>query len=290
MEWKILVYFAYVSALNVRDIIGVVSEYAYNTIQAAENNDNQAPLTNISTVAIPVNDTASGLSKNFVPVTFGVSKEHTSGIRPNKTTKKTHFNHDKHVKYTVSTQSFPYDAPFDQVASFWNDNSTESINRLRQNNCYHFATNMAANVSNQSIEEGFRGFAQPGRAHNIILRHVSNEKHNGTINCDLVKSLAEKDGLTFVTNKKFEEHKDRPTDKCHYVALVVQEGTTKWDYHWYRWEPTHNSFWHKPGHAPASNVDGAKRLITNIDDAIKGTRYNRNCGYMKVCDGKVAIL
>ncbi|MRS03108.1 hypothetical protein EG832_07785, partial [bacterium] len=106
----------------------------------------------------------------------------------------------------------------------WNDGGTIQYN----NNCYNYGCDRKTNT-----------YAQPGRAHGIIITQ------NDLNDCKAVKNGAQADGL-----KTVECDKGCGCEKCqHQVALVVPPG---YDYHWYRKD--RNGRWsHKMGWSQATN-------------------------------------
>ena len=128
---------------------------------------------------------------------------------------------------------------------YWNNDAT----RLRNNNCYNYANNLATNT-----------FAQPGRATGAMA---------ATMSCADVRPCAERDGLIRVPTYQASQA------GIWYVALVIWPGQ---DYHWYRQD--NNGCWsHKPGQTEARNVDNGGNRIADPATCNRGP-YSDFCCYM----------
>lgn len=145
-------------------------------------------------------------------------------------------------------------------------------------------------MNSESFDDGYRGFAQPGRANGFDIHAEARESNGGHLTCEIVTTGALKDRLIAVDEEEFQANKTRPDYGCHYVHLVVDDRNLPPDFHWYRYEPTVGSFWHKPGEGRVTNVDPSNNIVVEIDVAMRGTRYNLNCGKFLVCEASVSIL
>jgi hypothetical protein len=141
----------------------------------------------------------------------------------------------------------------------WNDNQFVRWN----NNCYNYSCDIQTNT-----------FAQPGRAHGIILPWPSG------MNCKDVSAGAVADGLTRVNCDEGCGCKE-----CqHQVALVIWPGV---DYHWYR-KDRDGKWSHKPGGTSATNLDSSGNIITDPRTANRGN-YTVFCGCFCVNKSTVVI-
>jgi len=141
----------------------------------------------------------------------------------------------------------------------WNNNASIMLT----NNCYNYGCDIQTNT-----------FAQPGRAHGIIVTR------SDLINCEKVHSAALADGL-----KDVDCDKGCGCEKCqHQVALVV---SPSWDYHWYR-KDRDGKWSHKMGNTPATNLDNSGNVITDPRTANRGS-YTIFCGCFCVDKSMVTI-
>jgi hypothetical protein len=141
----------------------------------------------------------------------------------------------------------------------WNDGGTIQHN----NNCYNYGCDIQTNT-----------YAQPGRAHGIILTQ------SDLNNCKAVHNGALADGL-----KSVECDKGCGCEKCqHQVALVISPG---WDYHWYR-KDRDGKWSHKMAWTPATNLDNSNNIITDPRSANRGS-YSLFCGCFCVDKSAVSI-
>lgn len=141
----------------------------------------------------------------------------------------------------------------------WNDGNGVQYD----NNCYNYGCDIQTGT-----------YAQPGRAHGIIL------SSSGDMNCRAVTGGAIADGLAPVNCDE-----GCGCDECrHQVALVISPG---WDYHWYR-KDRDGKWSHKLGGTPATNLDNSGNLITNPRTADRGS-YTTFCGCFCVNKSKVSI-
>lgn len=140
----------------------------------------------------------------------------------------------------------------------WNDN----INVQHSNNCYNYGCDIQTNT-----------YAQPGRAHGIILGWDD-------MNCEAVTAGAIADGLEPVNCDN-----GCGCNKCrHQVALVISPG---FDYHWYR-KDRDGKWSHKMGPTPATNLDNSGNIITDPRTADRGS-YTIFCGCFCVDKTTVSI-
>jgi hypothetical protein len=141
----------------------------------------------------------------------------------------------------------------------WNDNNGVQLN----NNCYNYSCDKQTNT-----------FAQPGRAHGIILNWPDD------MACGPVTNGAVADGLVPVNCDE-----GCGCGECrHQVALVIAPG---WDYHWYR-KGADGTWTHKPGPTPARSVDDSGNIITDPRTADRGP-YTVFCGCFCVNKATVTI-
>ena len=134
----------------------------------------------------------------------------------------------------------------------WNDNPWVQNN----NNCYNYGCDLQTNT-----------FAQPGRAHGILLAWPQD------MNCAAVTNGAVADGLVPVNC----DEGCGCSDCQHQVALVISPAS---DYHWYRKQK--EGFWgHKPGHTPAKNTDNNGAIVWNPETCARAP-YTNFCGYFYV--------
>lgn len=133
----------------------------------------------------------------------------------------------------------------------WNDGNGIQFG----NNCYNYACDKQTNT-----------YAQPGRAHGILLtqpdcqcRGASGPVHNGAVADGLISINCDTGcGCT----------------RCyHKVALVMAPG---YDYHWYR-QDRDGRWSHKIGGSPATNLDNNGNIITDPRTAARGA-YTVFCG------------
>lgn len=131
------------------------------------------------------------------------------------------------------------------------------------NNCYNYGCDKQTNT-----------YAQPGRAHGILLAWP------GDMACDPVTRGAVADGLTPVNCDE-----GCGCSQCHHqVALVIAPG---YDYHWYR-KDRDGRWSHKVGWSPATNLDSANNLISDPRTAARGP-YTVFCGCFCVNKANVVI-
>jgi len=143
--------------------------------------------------------------------------------------------------------------------NIWNSDQNVQWN----NNCYNYGCDIQTNT-----------FAQPGRAHGIILPWPSG------MNCRDVTAGAVADGLSPVNCDD-----GCGCNECrHQVALVIWPGV---DYHWYR-KDRDGKWTHKMGGTPATNVDSSGNPITDPRTADRGN-YTVFCGCFCVNKSTVVI-
>jgi len=141
----------------------------------------------------------------------------------------------------------------------WNDSTFVQWN----NNCYNYGCDIQTNT-----------FAQPGKAHGVILNWPSDG------NCRAVSAGAVADGLYRVNCDE-----GCGCSECqHQVALVIWPGV---DYHWYR-KDRDGRWSHKMGGTPATNLDNSGNLITDPRTANRGN-YTVFCGCFCVNKSTVVI-
>ncbi len=140
----------------------------------------------------------------------------------------------------------------------WNDANGIQFN----NNCYNYGCDIQTNT-----------YAQPGRAHGIILAWP------GDMNCAAVTRGAVADFLVPVNC----DEGCGCSDCQHQVALVISPG---WDYHWYR-KGRDGRWSHKMGPTPATNLDNSGNIITDPRTADRGS-YTIFCGCF--CVKKTAVV
>ena len=140
----------------------------------------------------------------------------------------------------------------------WNDNDGVQLD----NNCYNYGCDIQTGT-----------YAQPGRAHGIILELAD-------MNCGAVTNGATADGLVRVNCDE-----GCGCKQCqHQVALVISPG---YDYHWYRRD--RDGRWsHKMGPTPATNLDNSGNIITDPRTADRGS-YTIFCGCFCVNKSTVVI-
>lgn len=129
---------------------------------------------------------------------------------------------------------------------YWNGSRSTS------NNCYNYTNNKDTNT-----------YAQPGRASGNMATVMS---------CDVVRQAAVNDGLELISGY--------PSTILGFkagAALVVAPGS---DYHWYRLD-TNGAWTHKPGQAPATNLDNSGNVITDPRTADRGG-YTEFCGFFMI--------
>lgn len=158
---------------------------------------------------------------------------------------------------TVKASGAP---PYDPA--YWNNPAYQTCN-----NCYNYGCDIRTDT-----------YAQPGHAHGISLLSAN-------LNCTDVGDAAMADDLV---------HQPEQTCKgcTHLVALVIAPGD---DYHWYRLDD--NGRWsHKPGPAPATDLDASDNPITNPETADRyysgpdyTLDYNTFCTYYCV-DKKLVLI
>ncbi|MEM7641173.1 MAG: hypothetical protein AAF366_01435 [Pseudomonadota bacterium] len=129
-------------------------------------------------------------------------------------------------------------------ASIWNSNPDVQKN----NNCYNYGNNQITN-----------NFAQPGYA---------TGKMWDAFTCSNVSAAATRDGLAAVGDVSADI-------SGWYVALVIWPDE---DYHWYRQDDI-GCWSHKAGEDPATNLDDAKKQITDPQTCDRGP-YTTWCTYM----------
>jgi hypothetical protein len=135
----------------------------------------------------------------------------------------------------------------------WNNPSVQP-----RNNSYNYANDIITNT-----------YAQPGRRSGSSIP---------PLDCSGLNAAARRDRLVPVTNI------DVPVPYACYVALVIWPGV---DYHWYRQD--HDGCWsHKPGGAPATNLDNAGLTIATPASCNRGP-YAIFCGYMATNPTSVTI-
>jgi hypothetical protein len=143
--------------------------------------------------------------------------------------------------------------------STWNDNNGIQYT----NNCYNYGCDIQTNT-----------YAQPGRAHGIILNWPAD------MNCNAVTAGAIADGLAPINCDE-----GCGCRECwHQVALVI---SPEWDYHWYR-KDRDGRWSHKLGGTPATNLDNSGNPITDPKSADRGS-YTIFCGCFCVNKTKVTI-
>ena len=141
----------------------------------------------------------------------------------------------------------------------WNSN----LNTQNSNNCYNYGCDLQTNT-----------YAQPGRAHGILLNWPAD------MNCSAVTTGAIADGLETVNCDE-----GCGCSECHHqVALVISPG---WDYHWYR-KDRDGRWSHKMGGTPATNLDNSGNIITDPRTADRGS-YTIFCGCFCVNKSSVVI-
>ncbi|MFI2609401.1 hypothetical protein [Kitasatospora sp. NPDC018619] len=148
----------------------------------------------------------------------------------------------------------PYDVTSDG-ADLWNNSTV-----CPHNNCYNYAVNDRTDT-----------FAQPGRAHQYDLTKVT---------CADVLTGALKDGL-----RSWGVNCYTAGTKRYKVALVTGAFGTQRDFHWYRL-CTDNTWWHKPGACPITNLDNAGKIIADPQKANRGN-YTDWCTYMQSGDSVI---
>jgi hypothetical protein len=140
----------------------------------------------------------------------------------------------------------------------WNDNNGTQWS----NNCYNYG-----------CDEQTDTFAQPGRAHGVVLNWPAD------MACGPVTAGAMADGLVPVNCDQ-----GCGCSECrHQVALVISPG---WDYHWYR-KDRDGKWTHKMGGTPATNLDNSGNIITDPRTADRGS-YTIFCGCF--CVNKTAVV
>jgi hypothetical protein len=143
--------------------------------------------------------------------------------------------------------------------NIWNSNYNTQIH----NNCYNYGCDLQTDT-----------FAQPGRAHGILLNWPAD------MNCNAVTAGAIADGLAKVNC----DEGCGCSDCWHQVALVISPG---WDYHWYR-KDRDGRWSHKMGGTPATNLDNSNNIITDPRTADRGS-YTIFCGCFCVNKSNVVI-
>lgn len=140
----------------------------------------------------------------------------------------------------------------------WNDSNGVQYN----NNCYNYGCDIPTGT-----------YAQPGRAHGIILGAAN-------LNCQEVTNGAVADGLSQVNCDQ-----GCGCSECqHQLALVIWPNE---DYHWYRRD--RDGRWsHKMGGTAATNLDNSGNIITDPRTADRGP-YRIFCGCFCVNKSKVII-
>ncbi|CAH9052556.1 hypothetical protein PSECIP111951_00645 [Pseudoalteromonas holothuriae] len=132
-------------------------------------------------------------------------------------------------------------------SKFWNASS-----RLRVNNCYNYAANVATN-----------DFAQPGYA-----------SRSQTFNGNCASVIAGATGDLGIEPTSFFSNRHNLDETL--LALVVAPGI---DYHWYRRDNS-GGWSHKAGRTPARNTDNSNKVILAPESADRGM-YTEFCGYFK---------
>jgi hypothetical protein len=140
----------------------------------------------------------------------------------------------------------------------WNSDPNVQSN----NNCSNYGCDIQTNT-----------YAQPGRAHGILLTQAD-------MQCAPVTRGALADALAPVNCDE-----GCGCSECHHqVALVISPG---FDYHWYR-KDKDGRWSHKMGWSPATNLDNSNNLITDPRTADRGS-YTIFCGCFCVNKSKVVI-
>lgn len=122
-----------------------------------------------------------------------------------------------------------------------------------KNNCYNYACNRQTNT-----------FAQPGRAHGMVINPG---------NAASVRKGAEEDRLIHLGAP----YPGPEPATAHFIALAIWPGQ---DFHW--WRRDVGGFWsHKPGATPVINTDNADQAIANPNACNRGP-YTAFAGYFAV--------
>nr|WP_242594053.1 LamG domain-containing protein [Corallococcus exiguus] len=188
-----------------------------------------------------------------LPVLIGGNKDSASARFNDRIDEVFVFNiglSDTDVTYVVK----PGKSSF--TPGFWNVSP-----RQGNNNCYNYATNRDTNT-----------FALPGRAAGTPAT---------TMDCATMVQAAINDGLELLPG-----YPDNNGFKSAAALVLKLPGIgTPGDFHWYR-RDTNGTWTHKPGMAPATNLDDVGNPITDPATAERG-KYTLFCGYFKLWSDSV---